>query len=233
MIGPGDLVLPYRFESVIQHMRLLVSVTVILVLCCGSVWAQDISELRSQAKSGDAKAQFELGLFYDSKNGRSRDQRRAVDWYTRSAEQNYARAQFNLGRMFILGRGVKADENHGIELQIKAAKQGLAEAQLAIGKRYFAGAALEQDYEQALDLFEKAANQGLIDAQNQLATMYFQGEGVDKDVVRAHKWFSIAAGNNDQSARRYLPVLEGVMDEAQIENARALAARWLAERATE
>jgi len=46
-------------------------------------------------------------------------------------------------------------------------------------------------------------------------------------------WFNIAAKNNDQAARRYLPVLEGIMDEVQIESARAQAKLWLAERASE
>ena len=60
--------------------------------------------------------------------------------------------------------------------------------------------------------------------------MYFQGEGVAKDVVQAHMWFNIAAQANDESAKRYLNVLEFVMDDVQIENALALAAEWQASR---
>ncbi|MDH3441316.1 MAG: sel1 repeat family protein [Gammaproteobacteria bacterium] len=215
-------------------MRVLVSVAILLVLSWNSSGAQDISELRSQANSGDAAAQFELGLFYENRNNRNRDQRRAVDWYTKSASQGFAKAQFNLGRMYIDGRGVDRDINRGVALQIDAAEQGMAEAQLAIGKRYFFGIAVEPDLQQGLEMFEKAANQGLVDAQNQLGTVYFQGaEGVDKDIVRAHMWFTIAADAKNQAAKRYIPVLEAVMDEGQVENARALAAQWRAQRASE
>lgn len=227
------LVLRRHNEVEILHMRLLVLSAVLLGLCWNTPRAQDLSELRSKANAGDAAAQFELGLYYDNRNRRNRDERQAVDWYSKSADQGFARAQFRLGRMYILGRGTERNETRGVALQVEAAEQGLAEAQLAIGKRYLAGVVLEQDFQKALELFEGAANQGLVDAQNQLGSMYFQGQGVEKDVVRAHMWFSIAAENNDRVARRYLPVLEGIMDEAQIESARAQAKLWLAERVSE
>jgi len=216
-------------------LRLPISIFLCMIFCSGSaVWADEFSELKARAKSGDAVAQYDLGVFYDNKEGKTRTrikyQKQAVDWYTKAAKQGLASAQFNLGRMYVAGKGITRDVELGISWQLKAAEQGLAGAQFAIGKRYFSGVGLTQDYQQALDMFLRAAEQGFADAQNQLGVMHFQGEGVPKDNVQAHKWFNIASTSDDASAKRLKSVLEQVMDSEQIEEAQELAAQWLAER---
>lgn len=191
--------------------------------------ADDLSDTRARAEAGDPAAQFELGLYYDNRSDKTKDLRRAVDWYSMAAQGGFARAQFQLGRMYVLGRGVTQDEALGIEWQIKAADQGLGEAQYAIGRRYLFGIALDRDYDKALDLITAAANQGLTGAQNQLGSMYFQGQGVSKDLVQSYKWFSIATRADDPSAGRYLTVLESVMEESEVKAAQELTAQWRAE----
>jgi TPR repeat protein len=128
--------------------------------------------------------------------------------------------------MYILGKGVAQDKGQGVDWQVKAAEQGLAEAQFEIGLRYLSGAVLEQDLDAALDMFTEAANQRHLPAQKQLGTMYFQGAGVARDYVQAHLWFSAATLNDDKAAQGYVSMLETVMDETQIDEARALAAQW-------
>jgi len=215
-------------------MRSLISIFLFIVLCSASpAEADEFSELKARAKSGDAVAQYNLGIFYDNKEAKTKTkikyQKQAVDWYTKAAEQGLASAQFNLGRMYVTGKGITRDVELGVSWQLQAAEQGLAAAQFAMGKRYFSGAGLTQDYQQALDMFLRAAEQGLADAQNQLGVMHFQGEGVPKDNVQAHKWFNIAATSDDASAKRLRSVLEQVMEPEQIEEAQELARQWVAE----
>lgn len=219
-------------------MRFLISIFLFMILCSGSpARADELSELKAKAKSGDAVAQYNLGSFYDSKEskgrGRTRDAQQAVDWYTRAAEQGHANAQFDLGRMYVTGKGVTQNVELGVAWQLKAAEQGLASAQFVIGKRYFSGAGLTQDYQQALDMFLGAADQGLVSAQNQLGAMLFKGEGVPQDLVQAHKWFSIASTGDDGSATPYRSILEEIMDQAQIEEAQRLAREWAVEHEAE
>jgi len=217
-------------------MRFTLFAAILIAFCSAGSWADDTADIRKKAESGDAAAQFELAQYYESEAGKARserralrDQKRAFDWYTRSAEQGFAKAQFNLGHMFILGQGVDQDKSQGVDWQIKAAEQGLAEAQFEIGLRYLSGADLEPDLESGLDMLDKAANQRHVPAQKQLGTMYFQGVGVEKDLVQAHLWFSAADLSGDRDAKGYIPTLESIMDAAQIDEARALAAQWQAD----
>jgi len=229
----ADLELPGLSEKVVSRMRLAVFAAILIVLCSAGTWADDTAAIKKKAESGDAAAQFEMAQFYATEAGKARserralrDQKRAFDWYARSAEQGFARAQFNLGGMYILGKSVAQDKGRGVDLQVKAAEQGLAEAQFEIGLRYLSGAVLEQDLDAALDMFTEAANQRHLPALKQLGTMYFQGAGVARDYVQAHLWFSAAALNDDKAAEGYVSMLETVMDETQIDEARALAAQW-------
>lgn len=222
-----------RQVDVTGRMRLtILAITLVAVGATGS-WAQDTRALRKQASAGDAAAQYELARSYvdEAANALSekramRDLKRAVEWYSKSAEQGFARAQFELGRLYILGRGVEPDPERGVELQIEAAEQGLPEAQFETGLNYMSGIVVEQDIELALDMFHKAAKQSHVPALKHLGTMYFQAVGVEKDLAQAHMWFSIAASNDDMASAGYLPVLESIMDEVQIDEARTLAAQW-------
>ena len=207
-------------------MRIQATAVIVLVSVWASAGAADIDEVRKQAKSGDSVAQFELGLYFESLSNKERDQKKAVDWLTKAAEQGHAEAQFNLGRIYLLGEAVPRDEPTGIRWLLQAAEQGLADAQYAVGTRYLSGSGIQQDLQLALDMLRKAANQRHVPAQKDLGTLYFHGGAVPKDLVQAHMWFSVAALSDDRAAQGYLPVLETVMDPAQIEEARALAARW-------
>ena len=221
-------------------MRFALSAAILLAFCSTESSADVSADIRKRAESGDATAQFELGQYYQSEARKTRserralrDQKRALDWYSRSAEQGFAEAQFTLGHMYILGQGVDQDKSKGVDWQVRAAEQGLAEAQLDIGLRYLSGAVLEQNLESGLGMLNKAAIQRHVPAQKELATMYFQGKGVDKDVVLAHMWFSVAVLSGDRDAKGYIPTLESIMDEAQIDEARALAAQWQADNMSE
>ena len=221
-------------------MRFAIFSAMLIAFCSTGSWADDTAAIRKKAESGDAAAQFELAQYYVIKASKARgqkralrDQKRAFDWYSSAAEQGFAKAQFDLGRMYILGLGVTQDRSQGVDWQVKAAEQGLAYAQYDIGMQYLSGAILQQDLELALDMFNKAANQRHVPAQKQLGTMYFQGVAVAKNLVQAHMWFSVAALNEDQAAHGYLSMLETVMDEAQIEDAQALATQWQADYAAE
>ena len=68
--------------------------------------ADDITTLKSRAERGNAEAQYELGLMYDTGDGVAEDNREAVKWYGLAAEQGDAEAQFELGWMYVNDEGV-------------------------------------------------------------------------------------------------------------------------------
>lgn len=93
------------------------------VMLAGSVanaetWPFDFSELRSQhyaqvyraqiqaAYQGNAAAQYEIGVMYQTSRAVPQDFVEAARWYRRAAEQGHARAQYRLGSMYVIGQGV-------------------------------------------------------------------------------------------------------------------------------
>jgi TPR repeat protein len=65
--------------------------------------------LITQANSGNADAQNNLGAFYCKPEGSNVDCSEAVKWYSKAAEQGHSLAQSNLGGLYAEGRGVLKD----------------------------------------------------------------------------------------------------------------------------
>ena len=74
---------------------------IVLVLFASQVFGESIAELRKKAEAGDAKAQGRLGYWYatdqyDTGEGALEDDKEAVKWYRKAAEQGVAMAQVHL-----------------------------------------------------------------------------------------------------------------------------------------
>jgi uncharacterized protein len=105
--------------------RILASLTLALALAFARVGAADAASLRAGiaafnrenfnaaavilgplAETGDARAQFYLGLMYEIGRGVPQDYATAVYWYRRAANQGETTAQYRLGLLFDKGQGV-------------------------------------------------------------------------------------------------------------------------------
>jgi TPR repeat protein len=67
-----------------------------------------------------------LGICYKSGQGVTKDEKKAVYWYTKAAEQGDADAQCNLGNCYFNGEGVAVDYDKAWQLWAVAAEQGQA-----------------------------------------------------------------------------------------------------------
>lgn len=65
--------------------------------------------LEPLAAQGNAIAQFNLGVLYDTGRGVWQDHVLAAQWYRKAAKQGHAAAQFNLGGLYYEGQGVPKD----------------------------------------------------------------------------------------------------------------------------
>jgi len=68
-----------------------------------------LKEFAALAEQGNAYAQYNLGVMYDTGQGVPQDYKQAVKWYTKAAEQGKAEAQYNLGIKYAEGQGVPQD----------------------------------------------------------------------------------------------------------------------------
>ncbi len=87
------------------------------------------------AKSGDPRAQANMGLLYRRGYGVKKNYAKAVAWYERAAEQDYGKAQFSLGLMYKKGQGVEKSEATAVKLYLQAAENGYARAQYIVALR--------------------------------------------------------------------------------------------------
>lgn len=80
------------------------------------------------AEQGHAKAQYNLGVFYDLGRGVAQDHAEAVKWYRLAADQGNDRAQNSLGIAYISGKGVPKNHVQAHLWFNLAASQGFSDA---------------------------------------------------------------------------------------------------------
>jgi len=66
----------------------------------------DLKEITKLAESGNANAQYNLGVIYSHGEGVPQNYAEAMKWFKKAADQGVARAQYNLGLMYYEGEGV-------------------------------------------------------------------------------------------------------------------------------
>ena len=190
-----------------------------------------LKEFKSLAATGNAEAQFYVGLMYDDDEGLAQDYRQvvsrvdqAVTWYRKSAEQGFAPAQTNLGIMLETGGRVERNYQEAASWYRKAAAQGDSAAQFNLGIMYYAGRGddIAPDYKEAAIWLGKAAERGNSSAQIALGRMYEYGQSLPTDYVQAYKLYLLAGAAGNESAATNKESVETKMTPEQIQEANGL-----------
>lgn len=84
----------------------------------------------------DRDAQFYLGEIYENGRAVAQDQKAAVDWYKKAADQAQPEAMYTYGRLQLEGKAVAKDVSAGVAMLEKAAQAGALRAYEAIGWYY-------------------------------------------------------------------------------------------------
>jgi TPR repeat protein len=187
-----------------------------------------ISALLEKAHAGDASAQFEVARAYEDGHGVTKDDAQAVQWYQKSADQDYPAAENSLGVMYALGRGVPRDREKALEWYRKAAKHGLSEALYNVGISYYNGEGIEENFELAYAFMRVAQSKGnpqagealahitdelhghLEPAQLKLAEMYEKGEDLTQDFTAAARTYEELADLGPKHTYSYAPAEFGL-----------------------
>jgi TPR repeat protein len=212
------------FLSYDQAMRYLAVITLLVLAACQTTVEQDwnagmaafkqgdyataLKHFRPLAEQGNARAQFNLGVWYRLGHGVAQDYAEALRWFRLAAEQGYVKAQNNLALMYHLGKGVAKDHAEAVRWLRKGAEQGEPKAQHNLGLMYQWGKGVAQDYAEAFRWIRKGAEQGDPKAQTSLGWMYQDGKGVAKDYAVAVKWYRKAANQGFDPAQYSLAKLE-------------------------
>jgi len=176
------------------------------------------SDLQMKAETGDAVAQYQLGLAYAEGSGVPQSDRSAIDWYRKAAERGNPEAQNSLGVMYFNGRGVEEDWAEAVRRYHQAARQKNAMAMFNLGVAYYNGDrnGTGVDDAAAYAWFKLAEQNGSASAKEavarsekelpgfqqnlgllHIADMYLKGEELPQNIVEAERWMQIVAERGD------------------------------------
>lgn len=180
-----------------------------------------LAKLRKAAESGNAEAQFRLGVLYGNGDGVDLNHDKALGWFRQAARQGHENALITMAWMYANGAGVEADDDKAREFYLLAAEHGSAKAQYVAATMYrFAQYGVRQDLPKALHFYTLAANQGFPTAQFALGKMLIEGKVMEKDQVTALQWLMLAEANGSQRAGDYIKEILQQMTPEEIAQAR-------------
>lgn len=198
----------------IKHINLIVIVISLLffVQGCSGVDTSSLGSKSDQLQlqrqtdpvETNAVKQFELGVSYMQGRGVPRDERKASQWFKKSAEQGFPPSQYNLGWRYEFGEGIAQSDQLAIIWYKKASVQGHLSAMNNYALLVSKGRGAPKDCYLAARLFRQAAEKGNTPAQDNLGNMYRDGCGVEKNYIKAVQWCEIAAMSGDAAAQTNL-----------------------------
>lgn len=108
-------------------------------------------ETLESATKGDPDAQVEVGnAYHHGAKGAGEDDKEALQWFRKAAEQGHIRAQALVGAWYSDGAfGTPKDRVEGAKWYLRAAKQGDQFSQFYLGLAYFEGRGVPKDPVQA------------------------------------------------------------------------------------
>jgi len=179
--------------------------------------SEQFNDLKLKADKGDPKAQCAIALRYlFGHKGTPRDEAKAINWYSKAANQGYTIAQIGLGDCYMDGWGVLKNEAEAIKWYSKAANLGDSDAQRTLGDCYLNGKGVPKNKVDAMKWYCKSADQGNVTTQAMLGYFYATGEysnGTNEtfpknevNQIEAVKWWRKAAEQGDTQSQYYLGV---------------------------
>ncbi len=106
-------------------------------------YAETLRWYHQRAEAGDARAQFLLGVKYETGTDVRKDTQLAANWFEKAARQGLSDAQFKYALALQNGRGRPVDPERAREWYTAAAAQGFAPAQFNLGVMLLNGARTE------------------------------------------------------------------------------------------
>jgi uncharacterized protein len=144
------------------------------------------------AARGEPQAHTLIARIYAEGLGVPKDEKAAVNWYTRAAELGDVQGTFALGLMLAQGRGVEKNRDAAAKLFEKAALTGHAEANYNLGILFLKGEGKPENPSRAFQHIKYAAEKGIAQAQYDVAALYQAGTGTEPNAAEAARWLSRA-----------------------------------------
>lgn len=150
-------------------------------------------KLQACATYGDKRCQNMLGIWYKIGVGTEQNYKLALEWFKKSAEQEYASAYGNIGDMYSNGEGVEQNLIKAVEYYTIGANHKSSDCLYDLACCYFSGEGVKEDKEKAFSLFGEASALNNPFAKYELYKCYINGWGTEKDEKQGLKVLTEAA----------------------------------------
>jgi serine/threonine protein kinase len=162
------------------------------------------------AQSNDPDAENLLGQIYEQGLNGPKDDKQALQWYQKSAEQGNVEAENSVGYFFTMGKGTQASDADAVYWFRAAAEKGLPKAEKNLGDMYYQGRGVQQaDKREAFEWYQRAAQSNDPGAEFALGGYYAIGRPpVAQDYDQAADWFRKAAAQGSVGAQKALAKLQ-------------------------
>lgn len=173
-----------------------------------------IDQILEAADSGEAVAQYVLGLLSQNGLGFEQDNARAIEWFEKAAAKGFSPAKHSLG-LLRGGSGrfrFKEAGRHKLEygpgyfdgdsalsfgLCLESATSGFAPAQHLLSHYYDVGYGTAVNLQSAFEWALRAAESGYAVAARDVALMFQQGRGTPVSINQALLWYKAASKLGD------------------------------------
>jgi len=158
----------------------------------GEVQPIDASELADKIKSAekDQSLQYILGYIYQYGQGVKEDEKKAEEWYTKSAISGNSRAMVALAKLY-RRQNTTGALSKAFSWLNRAAKKDEPYSWFELGILYEKGLGVFQDYKKAFSSYQKAADKGVLNAHMKLGLFYQNGIGTEKNIRMALEHYTI------------------------------------------
>ncbi len=152
-----------------------------------------IAELTDLAYQQNYDACNELGCRYAHGKHVTQNDKQALQWFSKAADEGHALAQNNMAVMYRYGKAVQQSWPRAHELYQLSADQKCADALNALGWMYRMGRGASLDYDKAIALFREAVKLEHGMAMFNLGNMLLEGMGTKKDHAEALRMYKRGA----------------------------------------
>ena len=170
----------------------------------GVNWAQrcldttNDQRVKEEFMQSDDFCQHDLDLNVTNFEEIESDDKLALEWLTKMAEQGDAEAQLKLGMRYKIGRGTEPDIKKAAEWYTKAAEQGNDTAIMLLNLLKD-----EKIMTKPIETILEEARQGVMEAEHELARRYAYGEGIEENKEKSFEWYARAASHGDLKASTF------------------------------
>lgn len=182
--------------------------------------AANFSAMVRLANTGNAEAQYHVGMMHNNGIGTQQDPKQAFEWFRKSTASGDPLGAYKLGCYYAgqFAGVVPSDASEALKYKLIAAEAGYALAQHDVAILYDS----QGNADQALKWWKRAADQGFPQAVFSLSMAYSAGKGTPRDISLSYAYFKLSKVAPPKNVNE----MAAMLSKPELEKAEKLVSEW-------